>query len=551
MFYRGARFAYEEPEAAMFPDTLRATTVPQLLDAAAATWPDATYVEGDGRSLTFAEMRDEARRIARALLACGVEQGDRVAIWAPNCWQWIVAGLATHLVGAAIVPLNTRYRGEEAAHIIERSRARVLFTVEGFLGNSYLSMLRDARGGAGEERPVRDISTLERAVILRGDAAGGALSWGELAQLAEKWDEADLDTRIDKLSGDDLSDILFTSGTTGAPKGVMTTHEQNLRVYWSWSEVVGLRAGDRYLIVNPFFHAFGYKAGWLACLMRGATVLPHPVFDAAAVLERIERENVTVLPGPPALFQSLMNLPDFNATRTSTLRMAVTGAASIPVSLIESMFRDLSMETVLTAYGLTEVCGVATMCRQGDDAQTIATTSGRAIPDVEVAIMDASGQEVPRGESGEIMVRGYNLMRGYFEDEARTREAFNSEGWLHTGDIGVMDDQGNVRITDRKKDMFIVGGFNAYPAEIENLLLLHPDIVDVAVIGVPDERLGEVGEAYVVLRDGASFEPDALYAWSREKMANFKVPRRFHALDALPRNASGKVQKFKLREMLR
>jgi acyl-CoA synthetase (AMP-forming)/AMP-acid ligase II len=269
------------------------------------------------------------------------------------------------------------------------------------------------------------------------------------------------------------------------------------------------------------------------------------------VLARISRERVSVLPGPPTIYQSFLSHPDREQHDLSSLRLAVTGAAAIPVELVRRMRSELGFETVITGYGLTEASGIVTMCRHDDDPETIATTSGRAIPGVEVRCVDDAGKEVPRGQPGEVLVRGYNVMRGYFEDPAATAEAIDAEGWLHTGDIGVMNERGYLRITDRKKDMFIMGGFNCYPAEIENLLFEHPEIAQAAVIGIPDERMGEVGMAFVVPRPGANPTPEAVIAWCREHMANYKVPRRVEIVDSLPLNASGKVQKPLLRERAR
>jgi len=300
--------------------------------------------------------------------------------------------------------------------------------------------------------------------------------------------------------------------------------------------------------VNPFFHSFGYKAGWLAAIMRGATILPHPVFDVPAVLERVGKERVSVLPGPPALYQSILAHPDREKFDLSCLRLAVTGAAAIPVELIHRMRRDLGFETIITGYGLTESTGPVTMCREDDSPETIARTSGRAIPDVEVRCVDKEGKETPRGEPGEVVVRGYNVMPGYFDDASETAKAIDAEGWLHTGDIGIMDDRGYLRITDRIKDMFITGGFNCYPAEIENLMHSWEDVLQVAVVGVPDERMGEVGMAFVVPAPGSSITPDSVIAWCRANMANYKVPRRVEIVDSLPMNAMGKVTKFVLRE---
>jgi acyl-CoA synthetase (AMP-forming)/AMP-acid ligase II len=489
---------------------------------------------------TYADLARRVQEAAAAMVAAGLERGERAAIWAPNIAEWIVTALAILDAGGVVVPLNTRFKGDEAADIVARSEARLLFTVTDFLDTDYIAML------AGAGLHPRD---LQRIVVLRGPARDGSQSWDEFLAGADDAARAEAQRRADAVAADDLSDLIFTSGTTGRPKGVMTTHGQTLQVFDVWSSVVGLREGDRYLIVNPFFHTFGYKAGFLAALMRGATAYPHPVFDAGTVLERISSERITVLPGPPTLYQSVLVHPDRDAADLSSLRLAVTGAAVVPVELIRRMSDDLGFDTVLTAYGLTEATGVVTMCRPGDDVETIATTCGCAIPDTEVAVVDDTGAQLAPGEAGEVVVRGYNVMLGYHEEPWQTRETIK-DGWLHTGDIGVLNERGYLRITDRKKDMFIVGGFNAYPAEIENVLSMHDGVAQVAVVGVPDERLGEVGVAFVVPRPGAELDPDEIVTWTRERMANFKVPRRVEIVDALPLNASGKVLKNELREQV-
>ena len=329
----------------------------------------------------------------------------------------------------------------------------------------------------------------------------------------------------------------------------MTTHGQTLRTFATWSEIVGLRQGDRYLIVNPFSHTFGYKAGILACLMTGATMVPEPVFDVGQVVERVEQERITVMPGPPTIFQSILDHPDRKGFDLSSLRLVVTGAAVVPVELVRALWSDLGIETVLTAYGLTEATGTVTMCRRGDSAEVISGTSGRAIPDVEVRIVGADGTQQPTGGAGEIVVRGYNVMRGYFNEPDGSDEAIDGDGWLHTGDVGTMDPAGNVTITDRLKDMYVCGGFNVYPAEVEAVLRLHPSVDQVAVVGVPDRRMGEVGLALVVAGTDAGEGLDAeLVAWSRQRLANYKVPERVLLVDSLPANASGKVLKRELRE---
>jgi len=493
-------------------------------------------------TLTFAALCERVDEAARALIAIGISKGDRIAIWAPNIWEWIVCALAIHTVGGVMVPVNTRYKGIEAAYLLDKSGAKALFTVTDFLDVDYVALLRDTDTKLPE---------LAQIIVLRGDAPEGTLTYRKFLERASEVSETAAKERAATLGADDLADILFTSGTTGKPKGAMCTHGQNLRVYDQWSSIIGLREGDRYLVVLPFFHSFGYKAGWFSALIRGATIFPEPVFDVNVVLRRIQEDAITMLPGPPALYQSLLLHPDRAQFDISSLRLAVTGAAAIPVELIERMKDDLGFDTVITAYGLTESCGVVTMCRLDDDAETIATTSGRAIPDIEVRIIDGEGNPAPTNEPGEIVVRGYNVMKGYLDADEETKKAIDADGWLHTGDIGTMDGRGNIKITDRLKDMFIVGGFNAYPAEIENTLLQMPGIGEVAVIGVPDERLGEVGMAFVVAAPGQSLTIDAVVSWSRKNMANFKVPRRVEVLDALPRNATGKVVKFELRERAR
>ncbi|HWA65065.1 MAG TPA: FadD3 family acyl-CoA ligase [Mycobacteriales bacterium] len=495
-------------------------TIPRLVETAAAAYGDSEAVVDGERRVTFAELAELVHAAAGECIRLGVEPGDRVGIWAPNTLEWIVAGLGALAAGGVLVPLNTRYKGEEAAWILDRSAAKLCFVSPPFLGNDYPAMLS---GWGGQ------------AVVL------GPALW-------EGGPTHDVSSRMGGVYPDHTGDLIFTSGTTGKPKGVVTTHAQTLQVFDTWARIVGLRTGDRYLVVNPFFHTFGYKAGIIACLLRGATIVPQPVFDVPAVLDLIERERITVLPGPPTLHQSILDAPDRATRDLSSLRLVVTGAAAVPVVLVERLRDELAVETVLTAYGLTEATGTVTMCRQGDDPETIATTSGRAIPDTEVRIVDPEGNELPTGEPGEVVVRGYNVMKGYYEDDAATAEAIDADGWLHTGDIAVMDEAGNVRITDRLKDMYVVGGFNAYPAEVEQFIARYDGVAEVAVVGIPDERLGEVGIAFVVERPGADVDPDALVAWCREHMANFKAPRSVTVVESLPRNASGKVLKYELRD---
>ncbi|MFE9450720.1 FadD3 family acyl-CoA ligase [Streptomyces sp. NPDC006739] len=521
-------------------------TIPVLVRSAAERYADAEAVVEGRTRITYAELGARVERAAAACIASGVEPGDRVAVWAPNTLDWMAAALGAVSAGAVLVPLNTRFKGAEAADVLRRSGARLLFVTGTFLGTSYVASLRRAAGEGTGRGPLPGLPSLDQVVVLSDDAPADFRTWKEFLATGDAVGEATTRDRAARLDGGCASDIVFTSGTTGRPKGALITHAQTLRAYEVWADLAGLRRDDRYLIVNPFFHTFGYKAGIIACLMRGATMIPQPVFNVDTALANIASERVSVLPGPPTLHQSLLDHPARNAHDLSALRLVVTGAAVVPLRLVERLRDELGVQTVLTAYGLSEASGIVTMCRRGDDPTVIASTSGRAIPGTEVRVTGPEGEPLPPGTPGEIRVRGFTVMRGYFEDEAATREAVSAEGWLRTGDVGVLDEAGNLRITDRLKDMFIVGGFNAYPAEIEQSLGLHPDVADVAVIGVPDARLGEVGKAYVVRRPGTALTADDLIAWARREMANYKVPRTVRFVPELPRNASGKVLKGEL-----
>ena len=514
-----------------------APTTAALVDLVARERASADFLVENGVALSYADFGRAVRAVAASLISRGIEAGDRVGVWCPNRSEWVIAALGAQYAGAVLVTMNTRFKASEAAQILNDSGARLLFCIGDFLGTDYAASLE------GEDLPA-----LEHLITIDESRAAGT-AWQDFLGEGGTVDDRIIDERRDAITPDDPSDIIFTSGTTGRAKGVVTAHGQNLRAFGSFAELLGLDQEDRYLVINPFFHSFGYKAGILACLSVGCALYPMAVFDTGSVLSAIEAEGITVMPGPPTLFQSLLAEPNLANWDIRSLSKATTGAAVIPVSLIEKMRSVLGIDTVITAYGLSECCGVATMCRRGDDAETIATTSGRAIPGVELRIaQDAT--PLPNGEAGEIQLRGFNLMQEYFANPQATEETFTKDGWLKTGDIGVLDDRGYLRITDRLKDMFICGGFNCYPAEIENALSGHPGIQMVAVVGAPDERMGEVAHAFAVLQPGANLSDSELIEWSREHMANYKVPRAVTFVDALPLNASGKVLKTELRARL-
>jgi HIP---CoA ligase len=514
------------------------SSIPRMVLSAGDRFGDAEAVVDGATRLTFAELASRVRVAAGAFAAAGIERGDRAAIWAPNSAEWIVAAFGLLAAGGVLVPVNTRFKAQEAGDIIRRSGAKLVLVQKGFLGSDYtLSAGAVSAGAAWAGVPEIDLAS---------DFLGSG------------------SPLVRDVDADDVCDVFFTSGTTGRPKGVLMTHAQTLRAYAEWCDLAGLREGDRYLIVNPFFHIFGYKAGCIASMIRGATILPMAVFDLDRALDLVEREQVTVLPGPPTLYHSLLSAagPSTAASSAaassatgpstagrvrdlSTLRVAVTGAADIPVELIRRMRKELPFQSIMTGYGLTEA-GTATASRPGDSFEDIATTVGWPCDGVDVRIAD----------DGEVLIAGYTVMRGYLDDPVATAEAIDKDGWLHTGDLGTFAERGQLRITGRKKDMFIVGGFNAYPAEIEGFLLQHPAVAQAAVIGVPDERLGQVGQAFVVLRAEAEraaglaakdLSAEDLIAWSRERMAGFKVPRFVEFRDTLPVNAAGKVMKDQLR----
>lgn len=515
-------------------------TVPALLRYRAAAQPSDEAVVRDAVRWTYAALHEQVRTAAAALVRLGVAPGDRVAIWAPNSERWVAAGLALQYVGAAVVPVNTRYKGDEALDLIARTRAVAVLTESGFLGLDYAGMLN---------RHAHALPHLRALVELGDTPTAGSLPWSRL--LAEVDDAAlhHADRRADEVGPDAVSAILFTSGTTGRPKGAMLAQGQLLTVFGAYAAGLGVGRGDRALAANPFFHTFGYAAGILTCLIAGATLFPVATFDPPTVLELIETERLTWLPGPPTIYPMLMDSPARPGRDTSSLRLAVTGASVVPGELIRRMRSDLGLRQVLTAYGLTESSGTVSMCSLTDPDEKVEQTSGRPLPGVRVAIRDTAGADLPAGQPGEICVQGPNVMRGYLDDPAATREAIDADGWLHTGDVGFLDADGYLHITDRIKDMFIVGGFNAYPAEIERLLSDHPAVSQAAVIGVPDERLGEVGRAYVIPRAGTELSSDELVAWAREHMANYKVPREVVITDDLPRNGAGKISKLDLKAL--
>jgi acyl-CoA synthetase (AMP-forming)/AMP-acid ligase II len=513
-----------------------AATIPGVVMETARRRPDHLAIVDARNRLTYGQVAARMTDFAAALVAAGLNKGESVGIWLPNSAEWVIAAMGVHAAGGVIVPLNTRYKGAEVAHALGSSRARFLIHADRFLGIDYGAILD------GVELPQ-----LERriAVDLEGSDSG------ELASLiaqgaADAVAGAEVESRLAALSADDVSDIIFTSGTTGAPKGVVTGHGQNVRTYVEWVRATTLGPDDRYLLIWPMSHCSGYKSGWLAGAIAGATVYPEATLDIDRLIERTMAERITFLPGPPPLFQSLLRVAHKQKAGLTSLRVVGTGGTAIDPAMIEAVRAELGAEVVYAGYGLTESCGTITMIRPEDSHDMVVKSSGRAIDGVELAAMGPDGAILPTGDEGELVTRGFHVMQGYLDDPEATAAAIDGQGWLRTGDLGRLDERGFVYITGRAKDMYIVGGFNCYPAEIENAIQPHPGVREIAVIGVPDERMGEIGLAFIVREPDTAVSEEALIEWCREQMANYKIPRHIRFVDALPRNAMGKVEKFKL-----
>jgi HIP---CoA ligase len=521
-------------------------TIPAALVRAARQWPDAEALADGSFRLTYRQYLERSVQLARGLIARGVGPGDRVVVWAPNSAEVALTAMAVAFAGGVLVPLNTRFTAYEAAALIRRADAVAVLAFTDFLGRDYLASLR--------EPGVLD--GLKAAVALRGPSFEGTLSLPELLALGEETDEAEVWARVHALGLADISDILFTSGTTGAPKGAMLRHGASTRAYTEYGRSLGLRHGDRMLGFPPFFHCFGLKAVVLTGVLYGAAVLPVPVFDVQQIATLIAAERITVLQGAPLLFQTLLDDPGVDRSSLSSLRVAGPGAMGSSPELYRRLRDELGIRYFSPGYGLTEGTAIGARCYWFDDFETVSTTCGRIAPGIELRLAGlggsrpggAAGADGPGSSDGEILLRGYNVMAGYLDDPGATAQAIDADGWLHTGDIGRVDELGRLTITGRLKDMFLVGGFNTYPAEIEQTLATHDAVADVSVIGVPDARLGEVGMAFVVLRPGATVTDGELTGWARGRLANYKVPRHWRFVSGLQRNASGKVIKSVLRE---
>jgi acyl-CoA synthetase (AMP-forming)/AMP-acid ligase II len=515
------------------------TTIPAMALASAARFGSAPAVIDGDTVMSFDDVAAEMMLFARGLLHLGVQPGDRVALWAPNSARWITSALGILATGAWLVPLNTRFKGAEAAYIVRKSGARVMVCADGFLGTEPLSMLSAAD-------PDLDI---RHRIVIDGPVPEGAMSTDDVKAAATSVDEKIALRRLESIDPAHVSDVMFTSGTTGHPKGVMLRHGDSLRAYAGFNEGFGLQAGDRLLIVLPFFHCFGYKAGWMEALMFGAASVPQAAFDPGQVLRAIEEHRITHMGGAPTIFNAMLAHPGRQARDLSSFRVAVVSAAYVPVELVHRMREEFGLDYSMTGYGLTETHGIVSLTYPHDAPETVANWCGRPLPGVEVKVVDEEGAEVPVGERGELLVSGFTVSNGYLDEPDATAAVFQG-GWVHTGDIAFANADGYFKVCDRKKDMFISGGFNVAPAEIEGVLAAWDNITTAAVVGIPDEYLGEVGAAFVIPAPGAEITPEEVISYARDVMANYKVPRRVEIVHELPLNATGKILKSELRARL-
>jgi fatty-acyl-CoA synthase len=489
--------------------------------------------------LTYAQLDAEVDRAARGLIAAGIATGDRVGVWSPNCAEWTLLQFATARIGAILVNVNPAYRTSELAYALRQSGARLLFAPRAFKTSDYAAMVAEVAPG---------VPSLEQTVWI-GDAG----SWDGFLAAGAEVDDAELAAREVRLDPSDPINIQYTSGTTGAPKGATLSHTNILNNGFLVGEGCGYTAEDRVCIPVPFYHCFGMVMGNLGAVTHGACmVIPAPAFDARATLEAVEAERCTSLYGVPTMFIAELDHPDFAAFDLSSLRTGIMAGSPCPVEVMQRVIKDMHMGEVTICYGMTETSPVSTQTAADDPLDKRVGTVGRVHPHLEVKVCgvggDGFGETCAVGETGELCTRGYSVMLGYWDDPERTAEVLDGDGWMHTGDLATIDAEGYANIVGRIKDMIIRGGENVYPRELEEFLYGHPDIADVQVIGVPDERYGEELMAWVVARAGASLSAEDVRAYCQGRVAHFKIPRYVKLVDAFPMTVTGKVQKFKLRE---
>jgi fatty-acyl-CoA synthase len=512
-------------------------TIGENLRRAVERFPEreALVVRSQRYRATYRELWDQTSTLANALLARGIEKGDRVGIWSPNRFEWVVTQYATARVGAILVNVNPAYKVRELEYALSQSGVRMLLHSRGFRATDYREILREAR---------EKVPALEQVLVIDDD-------WEELLSSATRVEEGALAERERSLSFDDPINIQYTSGTTGAPKGATLSHHNILNNGYLIGEIMAYTEKDRIAVPVPFYHCFGMVIGNLAATSHGSTVLvPGEAFDAGDTLATVAEERATSLYGVPTMFIAMLSHPDFAKTDFSALRTGVMAGSPCPVEVMRQVREKMNMRDITICYGMTETSPVSTQTRMDDPVEKRVATVGRVHPHAEIKIVDpATGEDVPRGASGELCTRGYCVMLGYWNDEAATAKAIDPAGWMHTGDLASIDEEGYVKIVGRIKDMIIRGGDNVYPREVEEFLYTHPKVEDAQVIGVPSATYGEEIMAWVKPKAGATLEEDELSAFCRGKIATYKIPKYWKIVDSFPMTVTGKVQKFKMREL--
>ena len=520
-------------------------TLSQVLRDTTEKFPERNAIlDPSGVTLTYEALDEQVDRLARGMLDLGVGKGDKVGLWMPNIPEWVVAYYAIARVGAVVVPMNTRYKTHEVEYILDNSEATTLFAVGDFAGIDYISMIGEIRGNLPNLKNVVIVGEPGDQIHRFDDVVARGTELVPDGQLAER--EAQCDP-LDNVF------ILYTSGTTGNPKGAMLSHHNIAENAKQVTEILHANEKDVFLLGVPFFHCFGCVMGIAGSITWGASMVPMQIFKPVEALELVEKHGVSVLYGVPTMF--VLELEEYrkgkvdgSAYNVETLRTGIMAGAPCPVEIMKGVMEELHCN-VSIAYGLTEASPVITMTRFDDSIERRVETVGRAMEGIEVKIADDDHQPVPTGETGELACRGYNVMMGYYKMPDKTAEAIDTEGWLHSGDLATMDAEGYVKIVGRKKDMLITGGFNVYPAEIEEYLFTHPKVQNVSVIGITDSVMGEVAAAYIIPREGATIDPQEIVDFCVGEIANFKVPRYVEIIDEFPMTQSGKIQKFKLREI--
>ena len=532
-------------------------TIGEYLDQIADQYPDneALVVRHQLIRWTYRELRREIDRLAAGLLALGLEPGDRVGIWGPNSYEWTMVQYATAKIGAIMVCINPAYRLYELEYAINAVQCRAIVSAESFKSSKYLEMLASLapelqRCSPGQLQSDK-LPHLQTVIRMGGERTAGMFNFDQVCDMGKDAHFDRLEELKCELRPDDPINIQFTSGTTGSPKGATLTHCNILNNAYIVGDGMRLNHEDRLCIPVPLYHCFGMVMGNLACLAHGATAIyPDASFDPLTVLQTVEDEECTALHGVPTMFIAELDHPQFNEFDLSSLRTGIMAGAPCPVEVMKRVIGDMHMEDVLIGYGQTELSPVNHLTLPDDSLEKRTETVGRAIPWLEIKIADEGDRVVPIGEKGEICTRGYSVMRGYWNDEERTRETIDPAGWLKSGDLGTMDDEGYVRVVGRIKDMVIRGGENVYPREVEEFLYTHKKIAEVQVFGVPDEKMGEEICAWIQLHPGETMTEDEAKAFCKDKIAHFKVPLYVRFVDEYPMTVTGKVQKFVMREQM-